>query len=181
LARLAQRYESIIAEHSQRGPAGCRVLEAHWGHILAVQTACGAAELWEDVRRLTWAADDCLGLQRRWMERVALLQTGLAAARAEGRRNVEGALLGNLGTAHAALVQTRRAIEYFEQALAIARQIDDRQGEAAHLANLGLALEKEGRRDEARQRWAEALRICEEIESPYAEKVRGWLARSGNG
>ena len=49
----------------------------------------------------------------------------------------EGAWLGNLGNAYAALGDVHKAIEFYEQALVIAREIGDRQGEGADLGNLG--------------------------------------------
>lgn len=55
------------------------------------------------------------------------------------RRNAEGWALGNLGLAYAALGDSRRAIEFYQQNLQIARETGDRRGEGTTLGNLGLA------------------------------------------
>jgi tetratricopeptide (TPR) repeat protein len=84
--------------------------------------------------------------------------------------------LGNLGLAYYQLGETRKAIEYGEQALAISREIGDRCGEGNRLNNLGLALDKLGHREEAIRCTEEALKIFEQIESPSAENARRQLA-----
>lgn len=72
-------------------------------------------------------------------DRIVWLEAALDAASRLGNPQVEGAHLGNLGNAHAALGSTRKAIEYYEQNLVIAREIGDRRAEGAALGNLGLA------------------------------------------
>ncbi len=67
------------------------------------------------------------------------------------------------------------AIGYTEQALAISREIGDRRGEGNHLANMGMAYHRLGDNERARRLWQEALAIFEEIKSPHAQTVRGWL------
>ena len=56
-----------------------------------------------------------------------------------GDRQGEGAVLGNLGIAHARLGQVEQATDYYEQQLAIAREIGDRRGEENALGNMGIA------------------------------------------
>ena len=69
----------------------------------------------------------------------------------------------------------------YEQALEISRLIGHRHNEATWLANLGLAYasclhdDELGQLQRARALWREALEIYEAVESPYAERVRGWL------
>ena len=58
-------------------------------------------------------------------------------AREIGDRRGEGADLGNLGLAYAALGEPRRAIELYEQQLVIVCEIGDRRGEAVASWNLG--------------------------------------------
>jgi tetratricopeptide (TPR) repeat protein len=87
----------------------------------------------------------------------------------------EGNALGNLGLAYAALGETRKAIDYYEQRLVIAREIGDRRGEGNALANMGLALratDPEAAREKSRQ----ALAIFTAIEDPNAARVAAWLA-----
>ena len=72
-------------------------------------------------------------------QRIAWLESQLRAARIVKHREAEGVALGNLGNAHAALGDARKAIEYHEQALAVSREIGDRCGEGNDLMNLGNA------------------------------------------
>ena len=89
--------------------------------------------------------------------------------------------MGNLGIAYRALGETRRAIEYYEQALTVAREIGDRRGEGADLANMGLLAKEQGDLARARQLWEQALKIYEAIEDPNAKRVRGWLDELAGG
>jgi tetratricopeptide (TPR) repeat protein len=99
-----------------------------------------------------------------------------AIAREIGDRRGEGNALGNLGIAYATLGETRRAIEFYEQQLVIAREIGDRRGEGNALSNMSLALDTLGEREQAILNAEAALKIFEQIESPYAERVRNRLA-----
>ena len=71
--------------------------------------------------------------------------------------------LGNLGNAYADLGETRKAIEYHDQALAISREIGDRRGEGAGLGNLGLAYAGLGETRKAIEYHDQALAIAREI------------------
>jgi len=100
-------------------------------------------------------------------------------AREIGDRRGEGNALGNLGSAYYLLRDTRRAIEYHEQALAIHRELGDRQGEGNALANMGLAHKELADQEQARLCWQAALEIYTAIEDPNADKVRRWLDELG--
>jgi tetratricopeptide (TPR) repeat protein len=52
------------------------------------------------------------------------------------------------------------------------------RGRGHLLANLGLAYQKLNQPEKACELWRQALRIYEEIKSPTAEMVRGWLEES---
>ena len=84
--------------------------------------------------------------------------------------------MGGLGNAYADLGEVWRAIEYYETALEVAREIGHRCNEGIWLDNLGLLAEEQGDLARARKLWEQALRIFEDIEDPYAERVRDWLA-----
>ncbi len=57
-----------------------------------------------------------LDLRLHPQEKIRWLETAVAAARQIKNKEAEGAHLGNLGLAYAALGETRKAIEYYEQA-----------------------------------------------------------------
>ncbi len=96
-------------------------------------------------------------------ERIPQLEAALAAARRLGRRDAEGAWLGNLGLAYADLGEPRRAIEYYEQRLVIAREIGDRRGEGNALGNLGNAYAALGEPRRAIEYYEQHLVITREI------------------
>jgi tetratricopeptide (TPR) repeat protein len=110
-------------------------------------------------------------------QKISWLESGVEAARRLKDRAAEGAHLGNLGLAYAALGDAKKAIEFHEQALVIDREIGDRRGEGNALFNLSLSLDKLGQRTEAIDCARSALKIYELIESPNAERVRQKLAK----
>ena len=163
LARLAEHYNAFAREKSAFGPPGFAELDSHRGHILAVQTACLKAGENAAVRKLTWAIDGYLDLQGHWTERVAAVEMGLLAAKADSSRYDEGAFLGLMGLVYAALGDARKAIEHHEQALVISREIGDRRGEGNRLGNLGLAYADLGEPRKAIEHYESALKIAREI------------------
>jgi tetratricopeptide (TPR) repeat protein len=80
-----------------------------------------------------------------------------------GDRRAEGNHLGNLGLAHAALGDTRRAIDHYQQALAIACKIGNRRLEGNALGNLGNAYFVLGDARRAIDCHEQALAIAREI------------------
>jgi tetratricopeptide (TPR) repeat protein len=96
-------------------------------------------------------------------EQIRWLETQCAAARSLGRRDMEGAALGNLGRAYADLGEVRQAIAYYEQRLVIAREIGDRRGEGNALGNLGNAYADLGEVRQAIAYHEQALVIVREI------------------
>ena len=117
-----------------------------------------------------------LGAARRAIE---LYEQQLVIVREIGDRRGEGNALGNLGLAYADLGDARRAIELYEQQLVIVREIGDRRGEGNALFNMSLALDKLGERARAIVQAKAALEIYEQIESPYADRVRRKLEEWG--
>ena len=104
----------------------------------------------------------------------------LVIAREIGDRRGEGNALGNLGNAYTDLGDAKKAIEFYEKHLVIAREIGDRRGEGTALFNLSLSLDNLGQRTKAIDVARSALNIYEQIESPYAERVRQKLAKWQN-
>ncbi len=109
-------------------------------------------------------------------EAIGYYEEALVISREIGYRRGEGAHLGNLGIAYYSLGQVSEAIGYHEEALVISREIGDRRGEGNRLGNLGLAYKQLGEPERAKALWQQALAIYEEILSPTAATVRGWLA-----
>gem|GEM_PF-4467109 len=84
----------------------------------------------------------------------------------------------NLGVAHAALNETRSAIEFYKQALSTARENGDRWcGEGVRLGALSNAHAALGDVPTAITLTEQALAIFVTIESPYVEAARRQLAR----
>ena len=84
--------------------------------------------------------------------------------------------MGNLGLAYSDLGETRKAIEYYDQALKISREICDLKSEGNHIFNKGCLLYRLKQNAEAIGLAKKALTIFEQIESPHAEIVRKALA-----
>jgi len=83
--------------------------------------------------------------------------------------HLEQASLGNLANGYAALGETRRAIDLYEQALVIARDLGDRRGEEVHLGNLGLCYADLGETRRAIDYHEQALVIDREIDDRGGE------------
>jgi tetratricopeptide (TPR) repeat protein len=163
LARLAGHYDSFSREQVKLGLAGYARLDAHRDHILAVQSACNKAGLWEEARSLTLALEDYLDLQGHWQEGVALLQAGLEAARSDGARYDQASFLNLLGLAFADHGDYDRATEHHDQALEIFRKIKNRLGEGAALGNLGSAYANLSEPRKAIEYYEKHLAIAREI------------------
>jgi tetratricopeptide (TPR) repeat protein len=117
-----------------------------------------------------------LDLRQHPRDRIRWLGAALAAARRLKDRAVEGAHLGNLGTAFYAMGEARRAIEFYEQRLVNAREIGDRRGEGVAVFNISHTLDQLGDRAQAIAHAVAALEILEQIELPYVERVRAQIA-----
>jgi tetratricopeptide (TPR) repeat protein len=74
------------------------------------------------------------------------------------------------------LGNTERAIQFYEEQLLIAREIGDRRGEDNALWNMSLTLFELSDRAQAIQHAEQSLVIYEQIEDPFAPKVRAKLA-----
>ena len=107
---------------------------------------------------------------------IEFYKQALVIGREIGDRRGEGNAFDALGNAYAALGDTRKAIEFYEQALVIDCEIGDRRSEGNALFNTSLALDSLGNRAQAIAHAEAALKIYEQIESPYAERVRKQLA-----
>jgi len=169
LAGLAEHYNNFIKKQTSLGLAGYALLDSQRDHILAVQLACYEAGLWEAVGAITWAIEDYLDLQGHWTERIAVIQAGLNAARSDKAQYDEAAFLNLLGLAYNALGESRKAIEFYEQALAISKEIGDQQGEGAVPGNLGNAYRDLGETRKAIEYFEQILKLHREIGDRWNE------------
>lgn len=109
-------------------------------------------------------------------EKIGWFETGLKAARMMRDQGNEGVHLGNLGSAYAALGETRKAIGHQEQALKITRKAGNREGECAHLGNLGNAYFNLGVTRKSIEYYEQALAISHEIgDRQYEGSIMGNL------
>jgi tetratricopeptide (TPR) repeat protein/transcriptional regulator with XRE-family HTH domain len=106
--------------------------------------------------------------------RIVWLEHSVAACRQLGDRRGEGAALGNLGLAHAALGDARAAIGYHERHLAVAREVGDRRGEGAALGNLGAAHADLGDARAAIGYYERHLAVAREVGDRRGEANTNW-------
>ncbi len=185
-ARMAEHYAQVLRaadELYMKGGEGVLqglgLFDLEWPHIRAGQA--WAAAQWRASDRAARLCSDypdagvyCLGLRLGARDRVKWLEAAAGAARRLKNRAAEGAHLGNLGLAYAALGEARRAVEYHEQALAISREIGVRRAEGADLGNLGNAYAALGEARRAVEYYEQALAIAREIGDRRGEGNHSW-------
>jgi tetratricopeptide (TPR) repeat protein len=141
-AGVLRRAEELYRKGGDLVSLGLSLFDLEWNNIRTGQ-AWAAAHSEIDMTAAELCSDypdaSCLDLRLHPHVRMAWLESSLKAARKIGDRRAEGNHLGNLGIVHAALGQTRKSIEYHEQARAIFHEIRDRRGEGNALGNLGSA------------------------------------------
>jgi tetratricopeptide (TPR) repeat protein len=149
--RFARHYLAVLAtcqslylEGKESALRGLALFDQEWGNIQAGQAWAEASmEKDRDAAQLCIdfpnAGYHFLDLRQHPRERIGWLEVQLAAARQLRQRVNEGAALGNLGIAYKNLGETRKAIEFHEQALIVDREIGNLRNEGADLGNLGLA------------------------------------------
>lgn len=102
-------------------------------------------------------------------EQIPQLEKALASARRLKKKRLLSAVLGNLGSAYAALGETRRAIELQEQALTISRGSGNRPGESSALLSLGRAYADLGETQRTIELYEHALAISRDLEDRRRE------------
>jgi len=155
---------------------GLRLLDLEWehiraGHTWAVVNIQTNKEVMEIVMDYPVAAAYCLDLRLHPRQMIEWLAYAVDAARLLGNKRKEGVRLGNLGLAYAALGDTRKAIECYEQNLVIARETGNRRGEAASLGSLGNAYGDLGDEGKAIEYHEQALIIDREIGDRRGEGI----------
>jgi tetratricopeptide (TPR) repeat protein len=156
-------------------------LEAEKENLLEAASWAAEQGQWEAVNWLVfdlYGNSHFLDLRGYVHESIRLLEMGVQASRVLDDARDEGAHLGNLGNAYAALGRVEEAIGYYEQALAISQEIGDRRGEGNRLGNLGEAHRKLDELDRAEALTQQALAIHREI--GYQRGVGTWLHNLGD-
>lgn len=180
--RFATHYKDVLATADelflQGGDSlvrGLALFDLEWGNIQTGHAWVAAKDVMgdEDVIRLRMLYPDAgvyvLNLRQHSREQIRWLEIALDAAKRLRDREREGNVLGNLGSAHADLGETKRAIQFYEQRLSIAREIGDRRGEGTALGNLGSAYAEMGETKRAIQFFEQRLTIAREIGDRRAE------------
>lgn len=154
---------------------GLELFDLEWRNIQAGQAW---AALWtnddDEAARLCNLYADAWGLLslRLHPHRMAAwYEAAVKAARRLGYRGAEGAWLGNLGLAHAAVSETRTAIDFYTQALAIARSINDQRNERVWLSSLGSAYRDLGQFRKSIDLYSQAQAVCRATEDPAGEEI----------
>ena len=111
----------------------------------------------------------CLSLRLHPREQIRWLEAGRSASASLGDRRGNGAVLGNLGLAYAALGEVDKAITYHKQALEISREIGDLRGEGNGLGNLGNAYYRLGEVEKAITYHEQQLALACGISDPRGE------------
>jgi len=148
--------------------AGLGLFDREVANIMAGHTwSCESLEASSQAAELCMSYPDAgayvIDLRLHPRQRISWLEDALKAAFKLKNKSAEGAHLGNLGNAYAALGDARKAIEYYEQALAISREIGDRRNEGNWLGNLGSAYYALGDARKAIEYYEQALAISREI------------------
>jgi DNA-binding SARP family transcriptional activator/tetratricopeptide (TPR) repeat protein len=105
----------------------------------------------------------------------AFCEQSLALIAKLGGCHFEGFVWDTLGYAELHLGNFAQAATYFEFALDLCQEDGNRSAEAEILTHIGDARHASGELPRARQAWQEALAIYDDIQHPYAEKVRAKL------
>ncbi len=103
---------------------------------------------------------------KEYQKALGYFQKGLEAARARGMRQVEGAILANIGVVLHHLGQDRQARECFEQSLAIAQEIGEQGDAAEDLMHLAVVALDKGTLKESLDFLNRAREIAERMNSP---------------
>lgn len=176
LAHLATYYAAFSYSQKKQDAEGFATLALACPHLVALVHRGLERGTWTAVITLAEAIDGYLDLQGKWLDRLTVLQAGLAAAKMLQERQEEGIYLGRLGSTFEALGQYQVAIEYYEQALVISRERGDRSHESEWLGSLGGVYAALGQYQRAIEYNEQALAITREIGDRRGEAIRlGYL------
>jgi tetratricopeptide (TPR) repeat protein len=173
--RHAKHYLNVVSEtkelYEQGGEAlkrGLDMFDLEWVNIQTGQVwAATHASENDAAAQLCSAYPDfgknLLKLRQHPQERIRWREAGLIAARRLKKLDAVARHLNELGLAYYELGESRRAIEFYEQALGIYREIGDRQGEGSTLGNLGLTYVALSEQRRAIESFEQHLAIANEV------------------
>jgi len=170
--RAGSAADDLYMADSQGVMAGIQAFRSVWPHLSAAWRWLSGRSDTIDLRWLNafpGAIAYLLEVQVSPRDRIPLLESALAAARTLGDHRAEGNDLGNLGSAYAALGETRRAIGFHQQALVISRETGYRRSEGASLGNLGNRYAAMGETRRAIGFHEQALAVSREMGDRYGE------------
>ena len=173
--RYAQHYVNVLTNINElylKGgegvTLGLKLFDLEWDNIRAGQAwatanATNDKQVAELCRDYPVAGMDVLDLRQHPREWIIWLDAALDACRRITDHQAAGEVLSNLGLSYAGFGESRRAIEYHEQALMVYREIGEPRGEVAALGNLGNAYARLGDTRRAIDFYERALLISREI------------------
>jgi tetratricopeptide (TPR) repeat protein len=165
LLRLAEHLRAKIPDSRMRGQLDYSRFDACRAHILAVQSACLAANEWNIVCDITWAIDFYLDRGGHWTERVEALDAGLLAASAECNSKTKISFLLFKSRTYGNLGDFDRAMEPCNEALMEARKSDNHLGEGKALRQLGFNYSMKGNYRSALEFLELSLSVFSEIKN----------------
>jgi tetratricopeptide (TPR) repeat protein len=118
----------------------------------------------------------CHGLLGDYQQAQAFCRQALVLSAKTGHRWVEAAAWDSLGVAEHHLGNLAEAAACYQRALSLYPECGERVFEVETLTRLGDTRHAADDLVRAREVWQQALAICEDLQHPYADKVRAKLA-----
>ncbi len=174
VVRLASYFDQEIKTHPDDFPH----LHSIRPHVLTLLRIASERGVWETITSLAESIDTYLDLQGFWTDRIQVIESAVAAAKATQNRPDEGAFLGTLGIAYFSLGKVEQAIDYYQQAMTIANETGDRSREGTAISNLGNAHYSLGQIEQAINYYQQALAIAKETGNRESEGIT--LGNLGN-
>ena len=104
-----------------------------------------------------------------------MYRKSLAIEEALGRKEGMAINYGNLGMVYKTRGELDQAEEMYRKSLAINEALGRKEGMANQYGNLGIVYKTRGELDQAEEMWQKSMRLFNELGSPNAEIVQGWL------
>lgn len=165
--RLACYYTRLVAEQSQKGAVGYRLLAEERLHLMRVLDRCKEQQAWQAAIDLAQAIDNYLNDQGHWTDRVTANEIGRKAAHQLSDWPGECIFMDNLGRTWDVLGEEDKAITVFSEALGISDKInnpvDRNRIKSRILDHIGSVYHHKGQIKEAIENYHKALELAQEI------------------